>query len=67
MTRKSEREKRRGKAKKPISSIMEQGNQESNGKGCVKVVQGAVQVLQLVQGIFILFPAVFVRKLHSRC
>jgi hypothetical protein len=65
MTRKSETEKRRIKAKKPISLVMERGNQGSNGKDCVKVVQEAVQVLQSVQGIFIMFPAVFVKKLNS--
>jgi ABC-type phosphate transport system auxiliary subunit len=67
MTRKSETEKRRKKAKKPISLVMEQGNQGLNGKDFVKVVQEAVQVLQSVQGILIMFPAVFVKKLHSRC
>jgi hypothetical protein len=43
MTRKSETEKRRKKAKKPISLVMERGNQGLNGKDCVKVVQEAVQ------------------------
>lgn len=46
MTRKMEREKRRKKAKKPFSLMMERGGQESNGKDCAKDVQGEVQVLR---------------------
>jgi hypothetical protein len=42
---------------------MERGDQESNGKDCIKDVQGEVQVLQSMQGIFILFPAVFCQKI----
>ena len=57
MTKKLEREKRRKKAKKPISLMTEQGGQES--KDCVKDLQGEVQVFQSVQGKFILFPVVF--------
>jgi Mg2+/Co2+ transporter CorB len=67
MTRKLEREKRRKKAKKPTSLIIEQIGQESNGKDCVKVVHGAVQVLQSVQeGIFINFPAVGTTNFYIR-
>ena len=65
MTRKLEREKRRKKAKKPTSLMMERGDQES--KDCIKDVQGEVQVLQSAQGMFILFPVVVVRNLNSRC
>ena len=66
MTRKSEREKRKKKAKKPMILMTEENDQDKNEKGQhLRVDQGESQVLQSVQGIFIMFPAVFVKKLNT--
>jgi hypothetical protein len=52
MTRKSEREKRKKKAKKPMILMTEENDQDTNEGGHLGVDQGELQVLQSVQGIY---------------
>jgi hypothetical protein len=52
MTRKSEREKRKKKAKKPMILMTEENDQDTNERGHLGVDQGQLQVLQSVQGIY---------------
>lgn len=53
MTRKSEREKRKKKAKKPMSLMMKETNQDTNKRDCLEVDQGKFQESQPVQGNFV--------------
>lgn len=52
MTRKSEREKRKKKAKKPMILMTEENDQDTNERGHLGVDQGQLHVLQSVQGIY---------------
>ena len=58
MTRKLEREKRKKKAKKPMSLMTKEHDQDTNKRDCLKVHKGEVQESQSLQGNLFNYAAV---------